>query len=100
MKLGILINTARHAKEIIGLTRAAASKGYEVILFMMDEGVRLLRNVSITNLHKIPGVSLGFCQYSTDVIGVSTKGLAKEVVAGSQYDNAVMTREADRVIVL
>lgn len=100
MKLGILVNTDRHAKAIIGLTRAAISKGHQVTLFMMDDGVRLLHNSSIVSLHEISGVSMSFCQYSTDVIGVSTKGLAKEVVSGSQYDNALMTRDADRVIVL
>lgn len=100
MKLGILINTKKHAKKVLGLTKAASSKGHEVILFMMDEGVKLLRNASIINLHKIPGVSLSFCQYSTDVIGISTNGIAKDIVPGSQYDNAIMNREADRVIIL
>jgi sulfur relay (sulfurtransferase) complex TusBCD TusD component (DsrE family) len=100
LKFGILINTDKYAKEVIGLTKAATLKGHEVILFMMDDGVKLLRNSSVVNLHKIPGVSMRFCQYSTDVIGVSTNRLAKEIVSGSQYDNAEMNREADRVIVL
>ena len=100
MKLGILINTDKHATEVVELTKSASSKGHEVMLFMMDDGVKLLRNSSTTNLHKIRGVSVSFCQYSTHILGVSTKGLSKEVVAGSQYDNAVMNGEADRVIVL
>lgn len=100
MKLGILVNTDRHAKDIRGLTEAAVSKGHEVVLFLMDDGVKLLRKPLIVNLHKIPGVSCSFCQHSADVIGVSTNGITREIVSGSQYDNAVMNKEADRVIIL
>ncbi len=100
MKLGILINTNKRAKEVLGLTKAATSMGHKVMLFMMDDGVKLLRNSALINLHKIPGVSMIFCQYSTHVLGISTDKLTKEVVAGSQFDNTVMNREVDRVIIL
>jgi hypothetical protein len=33
-------------------------------------------------------------------MGVASEGLSKEIVCGSQYNNAVMQHEADRVIVL
>ncbi|MBI5049389.1 MAG: DsrE family protein [Nitrospirae bacterium] len=100
MNLGILINTDKHVKDIVGLTKAAASKKHEVVLFMMDNGVKLLHNPSITALHKIPGVSMSFCQYSADVLKVSTKKIAKGIAAGSQFNNAEMVKSADKVIVL
>lgn len=100
MRLGILGNTDKHASHVAGLTRAAILKGHEVILFMMDKGVKLLHNPSIVALHKIPGVSISFCQYNAQVLGISTKGLPKGIRPGSQYNNAEMVKNADRVIVL
>lgn len=100
MKLGILVNTDKHASKVAGLTKAAHSKGHEVILFLMDTGVKLLHNPSITALHKIPRVSMSFCQYSADVLGVSNKEPAEGIAPGSQYDNANMIKNTDRVIVL
>ena len=100
MKLGILVNTDKNAKEIIGLTKAATSKGHQVVIFMMDKGVRLLRKYSVANLFKIPGVIMSFCQYSADIIGVSTDKIAKEITSGSQYDNAAMNKEAHKIIIL
>ncbi len=100
MKLGILVNTDKNAKEIIGLTKAAISKGHEVIIFMMDEGIRLLHKSPIVNLVKIPGVTISYCQYSADIIGISAKKNTQEIIAGSQFDNAAMNKEADKVIIL
>lgn len=100
MKLGILINTDKRAADVIGLTEAAVLKGHEVVLFMMDAGVRFLHNPSITALHKLPGVSLSFCSYSAEQLDVSTKGLPKIITSGSQFNNAEMVKNTDRVIVL
>jgi predicted peroxiredoxin len=100
MKLGILINTDRHAEEVVGITKAALSKGHEVIIFMMDTGVRLLHNPSVTELSKAPGVQMSFCDYSTGKLGVSKEGIPDTIGCGSQFDNASMNHEADRVIVL
>ncbi|MCC6347244.1 MAG: DsrE family protein, partial [Nitrospirales bacterium] len=43
MKLGIFVNTDRHPDDLAGITRAALSKGHEVVIFFMDSGTRLLR---------------------------------------------------------
>ncbi len=100
MKLGILVNTDKHTQHIIGLTKTAVSKGHEVIIFIMDEGVKLLSNPSVTGLCKIQGVRIGFCDHSTGRAGVSKEGIPSEVVCGSQFDNATMNQNADKVIVL
>jgi predicted peroxiredoxin len=90
----------RHFQEIIGLATAAVSKGHQVLLFTMDEGTRLLEISSYAELCKLPGVAISVCEHSASQHGVQAKGLPKEVVWGSQYHNAVMVHDADRVIVL
>ena len=100
MKLGILVNTDKHAEDISGLTKAALSKGHEVIIFMMDTGVKLLGNPSITGLCNESGVRMSFCDHSAGKIGVSKEGVPDKIVCGSQFDNANMNHDADRVIVL
>lgn len=64
MKLGILINTDRHLSEILGITKAALSKGHEVIIFNMDEGTRLLGNPPFRELCGMNGVRMSFCDYN------------------------------------
>ncbi|MBI4849309.1 MAG: DsrE family protein [Nitrospirae bacterium] len=100
MKLGIFVNTDRHAKDLIGLTKASQSKGHEVIVFFMDDGVKLLSKKEIAALCKLPGVSISYCDYSTQKLDVQKNGVCGEMVCGSQYNNAMMNHEADRVIVL
>ena len=100
MKLGILVNTDRHADDIVGITKAATSKGHEVIIFMMDTGVNLLGNASVKDLSGLPGVHMSFCDHSAEKIGVSKEGIPDKITCGSQFDNATMNHEVDRLIVL
>ncbi len=100
MKLGILINTDRHAADVIGLTKAAVSKGHEVIIFMMDAGNKFLLEPSVMGLSALRGVSMSFCDHSAHTLGISKEGVPEKVVCGSQFNNAVMNHDADRVIVL
>lgn len=100
MKLGILVNTDRHLDDIVGLTTAAVAKGHEVILFSMDTGTRLLERGAYTDLCRLPGVSMSVCEHSAKALAVRTAGLPGAIVCGSQYQNAVMSQSADRVIVL
>jgi predicted peroxiredoxin len=95
-----LVNTDRHLAGVIALARAAVSKGHEVALFAMDEGTRLLGNPACAELWTLPGVSVSVCELSATKCGVEAKALPQRVVWGSQYHNAVMVRDADRVIVL
>jgi len=44
VKLGILVNTTRHLKHVIGLTNAAVAKGHAVAIFTMDDGISLLKD--------------------------------------------------------
>ena len=87
-------------EDLIGLTKAALEKGHEVMVFFMDAGVRLLTNASITSLCENADVNMSFCDYTTEKNGISKEGICNKLICGSQYDNATMNHEADRVIVL
>lgn len=100
MKLGILVNSNKHGNDVLGIVKSALSKGHEVIIFNMDEGTKLLGNPAFTELCKTKGVKMAFCDHSAKELNTLTEGLSKEIVCGSQYDNALMHHEADRMIVL
>jgi predicted peroxiredoxin len=100
MKLGILINTDRRLKHVIGLTEAALARGHEVIIFIMDSGTKLLVHEALMKLCNLGGVEMSFCDYNAKGFKISKEGLPSGAVCGSQYDNALMVNKADRVIVL
>ena len=100
MKLGILVNTDRHRDHVTGIAKAAVSKEHEVIIFIMDDGVKLLTDPGFSALCQLKGVQMSFCKSSTRMFGVATEGVSAGLAEGSQYYNAVMNRDADKVIVL
>ncbi len=100
MKIGILVNTDKHLDDIIGLTNAALSKGHEVIFFSIDEGVKLVGNPRYAELCNLSGVTMSFCDHDAGRFGLDKSGVPEKIVCGSQYNNAVMLHDADRVIIL
>jgi len=100
MKLGIFVNTNRHLKHVVGFVKAALAKGHEVLMFNMDDGTKLLGTPEFAELCKTKGVTMSFCDHSAKGLSVTTEGLPAEIVCGSQYNNAVMNHDADRLIVL
>jgi predicted peroxiredoxin len=100
MRLGILVNTDRHLRHLIGLAEAALSMGHGVIIFNMDSGTKLLGNEALMKLCTAKGVEMSFCDYNAKGFNISQEGLPPEVACGSQYDNAMMVNMADRVVVL
>ena len=65
----------------------------------MDTGTRLLGNTEFTQLCSEDNVVMSLCQHSAEEQGVSTEGISKEIVLGSQFNNAMMNNESDRVVV-
>jgi predicted peroxiredoxin len=100
VKLGILVNTAKHLDDIVGLCHAALAKQHEVIIFAMDEGSRLLEDDAFVALAELDGVSMSLCDHSAKMLGARTEGLPTKIVCASQLNNAMMNHKADRVIVL
>ena len=100
MTLGILVNTAKHLDDVVGLTEAAIATGRQVIIFTMDEGTRLLADGRFTSLACVAGVSMSVCDHSAASLGVSIERLAPQIRCGSQLNNATMVHAADRVVIL
>jgi len=100
MKLGMLINTAKHADAAVGICRAALARNHQVIIFAMDEGTRLLENDAFVSLAGLEGVSMSLCEHSAKTCGAKIEGLPPKIVCASQLNNAMMNHNADRVIVL
>lgn len=100
LKLGILVNTDRHAEDLVGVAKAAISKGHQVIVFFMDDGVKLLNDAGVAGLSENTDIDMSYCDYTTQEIGLSKEGFPEKIVCGSQYNNAIMNHEADRVIVI
>ena len=100
MKLGMLINTAKHLDDVLGICRAALARNHQVIIFAMDEGTRLLENEAFISLAELEGVSMSLCDHSAKMFGARTEGLPPKIVCASQLNNAMMNHSADRVIVL
>ncbi|HHN65092.1 MAG TPA: hypothetical protein ENK09_06995 [Nitrospirae bacterium] len=100
MKLGILVNTDKCLGDIVEITRSATKKGHEVIIFAMDKGTLLLEQPDFSGLCNVQGVQMSFCSHNAEKFGAKTEGLPGEIICGSQYNNAQMMHNADRVIVL
>jgi len=99
-RLGILVNTDRHLKHILGISGAALARGHEVLVFVMDSGAQLLRDPGLQKLAERPGLTLSLCDHSAKRQGVDVDSLPPKVVRGSQLNNAMLNHQADRVIVL
>jgi len=100
MKLGILVNTDKHLAEVTGITRAASEKDHEVIIFAMDDGTRFLEEAAYTALAELPKVTISYCDHSAQDLAVKTDSLTNAIERSSQYNNATMIHNADKVIVL
>jgi len=99
MKLGMLVNTDKHLSHIIGMVKAARSRNHEIAIFVMDTGTLLLKNPAFSELCLLRGVSMSFCDLSAHKGEVLTEVLPAEIQCGSQYNNAIMVHESDRVLV-
>ena len=100
MNLGIMVTTDRHLAQIRGITEAALAKGHSVEIFATDEGTRLLADRRFSSLSALAGVTIGYCEHSAARHGGRPAGLPEAIAPGSQYENAIMSVESDRVIVL
>jgi peroxiredoxin family protein len=100
MKLGILVTTDRHLGQIRGITEAALAKGHTVAIFATDEGTKLLANQQFSSLSALAGVTMNYCDHSAARHGGRPAALPAAIAQGSQFENAIMNSESDKVIVL
>jgi len=100
MKLGILVNREDHLNDIIGITLAALERDHEVVVFTMDVGTRLFKRPEYSELCGLNGVKMSFCDHNAKMFEAQTGDIPEEIICGSQFDNASMMHECDKVIVL
>lgn len=99
MTLGILVTTDKYRDDVVGITEAAVGRGHRVIMFFMDEGCQLITDSRIISFKDRDGVSMSLCDFKRKKMGISDEEVPEGIICGSQYDNAVMNRESDKVIV-
>ncbi len=100
MKLGILVNSDKHLDDVVGIVNSAASKGHEVSLFTMEKGINLFAHDAYKGLCSVQGVSMSYCDHSAKMEGLDKDGMPEAIVCGSQFDNANMMHDVDKVITL
>lgn len=91
--LGVLVNSDKYLDQVVGVVQAAKKAGHTVKIFMMDDGVLLgeeLCGIVASD------AEVAYCDHSAEPKGI------KEITgatSGSQYQNAVMMHDADKVVV-
>jgi len=92
-KLGILLNSDKYRDDVVGIIKAAKAAGHDVTVFMMDDGTLLASDLS----KECSGdATLAYCDHSAEPRGVKD---IENATAGSQYQNAVMVHDSDKVVV-
>jgi predicted peroxiredoxin len=74
-RLGVLLATGEdhpNTETVLGLARASLARGDEVLLYLLDEGVRNLSREDVAALGAEPGVKLYSCAYGSRRRGVAS----------------------------
>jgi len=95
--LGIMITKYGNLEHIAGVVRAARKAGHPVAIFMTDEGVKFTRDRKFIELLSIDGVEVSACVHSCECGGIQER--TDGINYGSQYDNAGMLHNSERVLV-
>ncbi len=96
-KLGILLTTSPESENthtVIRLAETALAAGKQVEMFLMCDGVYHLNDPRLEELAK-KGVKVAVCAQNCLERKVEKKPFA---VWGSQYDLALLTKEADKFL--
>ena len=96
-QLGILITKYDNLEHISGIVRAARKAGHPVRIFLTDEGVRFTRDPKFLELLALDSVEVAACDHICEVLGIREK--VGDITYGSQYDNANMMHDSERVLV-
>ncbi len=95
--LGIMVTKYQDLDHIAGVVKAARKAQHPVQIFLTDEGVRFTRDPKFLELLKIDGVDCSVCDHSCERIGIHEK--TEGISYGSQYNNAGMLHDSERVLV-
>jgi sulfur relay (sulfurtransferase) complex TusBCD TusD component (DsrE family) len=98
MHLGIVVTTDAGEPHAIGLAQAALQKGWACRCFLTDRGVLLLNSPRFLALARAGQLRVDVCEHSWEQYGATEPPAG--VAMGSQYQNAELAHQCDRVIVL
>ncbi len=99
-KLALIITKSEYAGKIISIIEAAAKKGVEVSVFIMDEGVRVTLNEKFVSFAKQNNLKISLCEHSCNINKVSLR--VEGFNYGSQFSNAKIIsglEEGDKILV-
>ena len=99
MKLGLVATDEAHAAQLLGLARAAAARGWPCRCFLTHTGVRLLTSAPLLELMRGGALRLDVCEHAWHLYGGRDAAPA-DVKLRSQFQNAELARDCDRVVVL
>lgn len=100
MTLGLLVTRDTFKNAVIGLVKSASTKGHEVIIFFTDDGVKLATDSDVSALATLPGVSMSLCDHSAKHRTIPEDKISEGITVGSQYQNAVLNQDADKVLLI
>ncbi len=98
MRLGIVAAHESAGPQVEGLAAASAERGWPCRCFLTDSGVRLAASPRLQALASSGALRLDVCEHSWHHFcdGPAPPG----VTLGSQFQNAELVRECDRVVVI
>lgn len=95
--LGIMVTRHGNLNHIAGVAKAARAAGHPVTIFLTDEGVRFTKDAAFLELLKIGVTEISVCDHSCERIGLHDK--TEGISYGSQYNNAGMLHDSERVLI-
>jgi hypothetical protein len=98
MKLGIVAAHESAGTHVEGLAAAAAARGWACRCFLTDSGVKLAASPRFRELAASGALRVDICEHSWHQFaqGDAPPG----ATLGSQFQNAELVRECDRVVVV
>lgn len=98
-KLVFIITEYKHFNHIAGLLKSAIIKGYDISIFIMDEGVLYTGKEEFLSIVRENNITVSICEHSCNINGVSSR--IEEFNYASQFENAKMInglQESDRLL--
>lgn len=97
MKIGLVATDAGAAAHLLGLMRACVDRGWECRCFLTDSGTRLLQQGALLAMVRDGSVRVDVCEHAWSSLGL---GPAPDgIKLRSQFQNAELARDCDRVVV-
>ena len=98
MRIGIVATHESAQAHLVGLAAAAAARGWPCRCFLTDSGVKIAASEKLLGLARSGAIRLDVCEHSWHQFGDGEAPAGATL--GSQFQNAELVRECDRVLVL